>query len=376
LWQLGQLLGGVGDGRRHRRDSKAHTKEPHDPEAEEHIWPRAVETTTQDDARSTATSSAFGSDVDARVAVQRREHEAALACGRNKTVVATVLAEDAPSMLLPLAESASRFGFPCIVVQPFAPAASPSPLLFMLDAPQPPLYPRSRWCNSSSAYASRRVELHRLRMWSALADQGISVLGVDQTRRLLRDPLPVLATMRTRSGALPDVLGHTPGWFAKHFYISSPFFVRSTLATRALLRAATPRVRGAHEDVVFSEELNFGAGLAAACCHTECLGKQLLGSATAAALRTRSAPAKQLPMLDVDVRVEAAPGHSRHRPNAAQCHVAGLEFDDEPPLAPPPPNATANRWPRDLESGNLATHGARRYVLPQGLEPDAFRMSC
>ena len=306
-------------------------------------------------------------------------------CVRNNTVVATVLASDMPSSLLPLAESAARFGFPCIVVQPFAQVSTTTPLLFVLNPPNPPLLPRSRWCNSSGAFLSRRIELHRMRMWSALAAEGVHVLGLDPLRRLQRDPLPALAAMRTRAGAVPDVLGHTPGWFAKHFYLSSPFYVRSTNATRSLLRAATLRVRGAHEDVVFSEELNFGAGHEATCCHTECLGKYL-ATAVSPSHRVRSAPASPsappMPMLDVDTRIETSPGVTRHRPNGAQCRAMGLEYDDTPPHAPLPPNSTANRWPRDLANGDIATFGSRRYgTTAKGLplmqlawRADAFNM--
>ena len=203
-----------------------------------------------------------------------------------------------------------------------------------------------------------------MRMWSTLLDQGLSILGMDAKSRLLHDPLPALAAMRTRAGSIPDVLSHTPGWFAKHFYLSSPFFIRATVATRALLHAAAARVNGAHEDVVFSEELNFGAGHAATCCHTECLGKSLVGKIVAPPRRGAPAAAASPPsppMLDTDARVESLPGRSRHWPNGAQCRLMGLEYDDAPPLAPAPPNATANRWPRDLVSGELATSGARRY---------------
>ena len=307
------------------------------------------------------------------------------ACARNGTVVAVVLGDDPPSALLPLAASAEAFGFPCIVVQPFAPLSQPwaSPRLLMLMAPQPPLLPRSRWCNSSAAYTARRIELHRMRMWMSLLEQGLSVFGLGIKNLLLRDPLPAIAAMRTRAGTIPAVLGHTPGWFAKHFYLSSPFFVRATPATRALLRAAAARVRGAHEDVVFSEELNFGAGSQAACCHTECLGKGLVGTAAVPPRRTPPAAAwpPSPPMLDTDARVESsAPAQSRHWPNGAQCRARGLTYDDVPPLAPAPPNATANRWPRDPASGELAAFGARRYgttakklpLFQLAWRPDAF----
>ena len=54
--------------------------------------------------------------------------------------------------------------------------------------------------------------------------------------------------------------------------LSSLPSIHATDATRALLRAAGPRVHGGHEDVIFSEELNFNeAFVNVSCCHTPCL---------------------------------------------------------------------------------------------------------
>ena len=66
------------------------------------------------------------------------------------------------------------------------------------------------------------------------------------------------------------------------------------------------------------------------------------------------------PLLNHDVRNEAPPGRSRHWPNGERCRALSLEYDDAPPHAPAPPNATSNRWPRDA-SGSLAASGAKRY---------------
>jgi hypothetical protein len=287
-------------------------------------------------------------------------------CAVNRTVVATVLSGHQAS-LLPLAESASKVGFPCIVVLPFAdPSTAPaSPFIMLLPAPRPALLPRSRWCNGTG-YAARRIQLYRMRLWRTLLGMDLSVLGVEASRRLLRNPLPAIAAMRTRASRVPDVLGFTPGWFAKHFYLSSTMFVRATAATRALLEAAVPRVSGADEDVIFSEELNFGAGRNATCCHTECFSR-LVAPASSERRRKAATPAAAAaaatprpPLLDHDVRNEAPPGRSRHWPNGERCRALGLEYDDAPPHAPAPPNATSNRWPRDA-SGSLAASGAKRY---------------
>ena len=305
-------------------------------------------------------------------------------CAINRTVIATVLSSQQQSTLLPLAESASSHGFGCIVVQPFSDFPAPetsSSLILLLPAPRPALLPRSRWCNGTE-YIARRIQLHRMRLWRTLLDAGLSLLGVEGTRRLLRNPLPAIGAMRTRADHIPDILGFTPGWFAKQFYLSSTIFIRATAATRALLRASAPRVHGAHDDVIFSEELNFGAGRAAACCHTECLSKLIVAVSAKKRKAAAAGAATSRPLLDVDARHEApAPGLSRHWPNGAQCRAMGLEYDDAPPLAPAPPNETGNRWPRDA-SGSLATFGARRYgTTAAGLplfqlawRPDAFNV--
>lgn len=177
-------------------------------------------------------------------------------CALNRTVIATILtSEQQPSSLLPLAESALAHGFPCLVVQPFdaivPSAAAKSNALFLLPPPNPRLYPRSRWCNGSD-YISRRTQLHRLKMWHHVLRQNLNVLGVDSSKhRLVHNPLPAIAAMRTRADLIPDVVGHTPGWFAKHYYLSHTFFIRATDQTRRLVAAAAARVVGAHEDVVF-----------------------------------------------------------------------------------------------------------------------------
>ena len=231
-------------------------------------------------------------------------------CALNGTVVASVLTGSIES-IMPLAASVAAAGFRCLVVQPFdTPLSSVPPQLMLLPPPTPPLLPRSRFCNGSQ-YTARRAQLHRMHLWNHLLGQGLHVFSVASSARLLRTPLPAIAALRTRDGSeeLPDVIGSTPGWFMKHYYLSSTMYIRATNETRALLQAALPRVRGAHddvdrraymhagmhapmhayvhvhtyvhtrgahEDVVFSEELNFGAGRHATCCHTECLAKHVV----------------------------------------------------------------------------------------------------
>ena len=88
-----------------------------------------------------------------------------------------------------------------------------------MPPPNPPLLPRSLWCNVSrgTQYTSRRRQLHRMRLWTLILSEGFDLLGLDVTRRLLRDPLPALAALTTRAdlqyggtgiaGVPPDVVG-------------------------------------------------------------------------------------------------------------------------------------------------------------------------
>jgi hypothetical protein len=179
-------------------------------------------------------------------------------CAQNGTVVATPLPPHSLPIILTLARSAAAAGFPCIVVQPFVTLSAPfDPLLSPLPAPDPPLLPRSRWCNASkkSEYWRRLSSLHRMLLWRTLLDRGLNVLGVDAERRLVRNPLPAIAALRTRDeaqyglGAPPDVLGGAPGWYLKEYYLHT-VWLRACDATRALLRRAEARVRGASDQTV------------------------------------------------------------------------------------------------------------------------------
>jgi len=149
------------------------------------------------------------------------------ACSFNTTVTACVVTADDKHALASLAASARAYGFPCIVVQPTSSRIAPSPHVLVLPPPYPPLLPRSRWYNGTG-YGHRRVQLHRMRHWQALLNHGLNVLARNPSHTLLRNPLPPMAAMRTRAAsgnAIPDVLGSTPGWFMKHYYLSSPLFI-------------------------------------------------------------------------------------------------------------------------------------------------------
>ena len=192
-----------------------------------------------------------------------------------------------------------------------------------LPPPPKPLLPRARWCNKTAAeYKKRRVQFYRMLLWRTLLDRGLNVLGVDPSVRLKRDPLPAIAVFQTRpdkqygSSAKADVLGGTPGWFLKEYYLHT-MWIRSTPATRALLRQAEARTFGVYDQTAFTEELNWGAGANATCCHTACLSAQ-----------TTSSPVVKLPK-------------SSSATEATTC-----AFDAKPPDAPPPPNATRHVWAR------------------------------
>ena len=236
-------------------------------------------------------------------------------CAQNGTVVVTTAAPSNLARIVALAADVRMVGFGCLVVE--ALSATPMqgwpqevPGALMLASPDAPLLPRARWCNNSQ-YDFRRTQLSRQRAWRLLLSHGLDILGVDPSTRLLRNPLPVITAQRTAKGPPPDVLGKAPGWFLKE-YVLSGIWIRSTVTTRALLERVEARTWGAWDQLIFSEELNWGAGRGAACCHTNCL------SAT--------------------MSVKAAPkGPARL---AREC----LSSEATPPGAPAPPNGTRNNW--------------------------------
>ena len=271
----------------------------------------------------------------------------------NRTVVASVLPTSIETVM-PLARSAQAAGFGCIVVQPLEPVTLTDDerrALLLLDLPVKPLLPRSMWCNSSQ-YTSRRRQFYRLRLWRLVLDSGFDLLGVDPSRQLLRNPLPAIAALRTRdepehgSGVRPDVIGHTPGWFLKQFGLSVGMWIRSTEATRTVLRRSEARVRGCQDEVVFTEELNWGDGVGnhsvMPCCHSECLSKQFTteDKSTAAARKQKERR-----------RADA--------PTPPRCAA-----DDAPPRAPPPPNATRHGWADPTKKNGTRRYGTSRAGLP------------
>ena len=250
---------------------------------------------------------------------------AAHRCALNRTVVASVIGPGALRTALPLARSARDAGFPCVVVLPFgnvnATANDHSDLLLLLPSLAVPLLPRSQWCRTTwRDYILRRTQLYRMMLWRNLVELGFDVLGVDTSRRIRRNPLPALVALRTRdeeqygSGAAPDVIGHTPGFYLKQYSFATPIWIRSTEATRTLLRRAAARSFGALDELVFTEELNWGAGAGAICCHSSCL-----------ALHFTSSPVV----------------HPIPTPHSTTCATNETRL----PLAPPPPNATRHVWP-------------------------------
>lgn len=102
-------------------------------------------------------------------------------------------------------------------------------------------------------------------------------------------------------------------------------WIRATEATRSVIRRSEARVRGCHDEVVFTEELNWGDGVGRhevlPCCHSECLLKQF-------SLTKRAPPPRKT--------------------KRASCAA-----DDSPPLAPPPPNASRHGWANASRDGSV-----------------------
>ena len=267
-------------------------------------------------------------------------------CAKNNTVIATILRPGALPILMPLAESAAAAGFPCVVAQPMVEMSTSSPLVHLLPLVHPPPLPHSRWCNQSNVkvhteYWPRRSQLLRARTWRLLLDAGLDVLGLDSSRRLKRDPLPAFGALRTRAdvqygaGAAPDMISTTPGWFLKQVGFPMGVWIRSTRATRALLARTEIRVNGCSDETLFTEELNWGAGANATCCHAECMAK-LTGS---------------------------EPVVRSHVPQTTEATCAE---DGTVPLAPGPPKASRNGWAdsRAHNGSGMKRYGTTRAGLP------------
>ena len=275
-------------------------------------------------------------------------------CALNGTVVASVL-PSASAAIMPLARSAIAAGFGCVVVQPIESVTLTDDerrVLLLLDLPSKPLLPRSMWCNTSQ-YMARRRQFYRLRLWRIVLESGLDLLGVDATRVLLRNPLPAIVSLRTRdeaehgSGVRPDMVGHTPGWFLKQFGLGVGMWLRSTEATRILLRRSEARVRGCQDEVVFTEELNWGDAVGnhsvLPCCHSDCLSKQFAASS--------------------DKSVAAAVRKPKER-RGSDSAGPSCAADDAPPRAPPPPNATRHGWADPSKKNGTRRFGTSRAGLP------------
>jgi len=275
----------------------------------------------------------------------------AASCAVNDTVVAAVLYPGALKTLLPLAHSASAASFPCIIAQPFEEtplSETDKRVVFLMPVISPPMLPRARWCNRTASskgageYWSRRTQFLRVRLWHSLLEAGLNVLGIDASRRLRRNPLPALGSLRTRddpqygSSAAPDVVSTTPGWFLKQIGLSTGVWIRSTPATRALLSRTVARVPGCSDETIFTEELNWGVGSNATCCHHECIAKQF----------------------------STEPVVRSFIPTATPADCAAN--DTALPLAPPPPNASRNGWadPKARNGTGVKRYGTTKGGLP------------
>lgn len=205
--------------------------------------------------------------------------------------------------------------------------------------------PRSAACDSGDANsASHRARRPRQRTWV-----------------VYEALLPVSTALHPRDNRNALAAARGSACAPRHRLDARP---RAAMHTHPEPRLPPQRVRGGHEDVVFSEELNFGAGREARCCHSDCLGyiaTKPRASSTPATIPMDVPRRATSPPL-TEQRTEApAPGVAREASNGERCHAASLRYDDTPPLAPSPPNGTANRWPRSELDGSIASFGARRY---------------
>ena len=271
-------------------------------------------------------------------------------CSNNNTVVATVASTAYAPALLQLGSSASAVGFPCVLVQPMdAEHGLPTPVpasLLMLPVPEPALLPRRQWCEvQSHRYGHRRAQLFRVRLWRMVLDRGLDLLAVDAVLRFTASPLPhVHGFVSSAFGQPVEVLGAQPGYagwgFSKAFRTTA-IWLRSTERTRALLRHVENRTFGGVDQLVLSEELNFGPPFAnVSCCHTPCLG----------------APPLDCPRGPTHLHATTAPGpRPRHlaagglfdpRPTKVDkgWSPPPLRCRDDAPPAAPPPLATRLRW--------------------------------
>lgn len=225
------------------------------------------------------------------------EHMAA--CSTSGTVVGTVASVSYVQALVLLSQDALAAGFPCIIVQTydaFVTAKAKRALrgqnmshVRALSLPKLPLLPRTIWCKESShdnaasrisvqRYGWRRSHLYRTRMWRAVLENGYNLLAVDldwsfvDMRSVPLQPagtiLRALQAMRTIENRTPDVVALHDGPTRLMLNVGC-MFVRSTRATIDLAKRVENRSRGAWDQAVFNEELNFAPHHEISCCHTE-----------------------------------------------------------------------------------------------------------
>ena len=221
--------------------------------------------------------------------------EAVAACANSGTVVGTVASASYIPALVALSQEAAMVGFPCTIVQTYEAFTTAKAKRVLrgqdlsyvraLSLPASPLLPRTIWCDANTAshistqrHGWRVSHLYRARMWRAVLENGHHLLAVDldwsflDMRRVPLKPagtiLRALEAMRTVKDEPPDIVALHDGPTRLLLNVGC-MLVRSTPGTVALAKRVENRTRGAWDQAIFNEELNFASEHKVSCCHTE-----------------------------------------------------------------------------------------------------------
>ena len=203
-------------------------------------------------------------------------------CALSNTVIGTAISSGYAQPLHTLALSATRVGFPCIVVQPIYPGwpwAHPTlvanlSLFRAVPDPARPFLPREERCrNNHSGYGWRRVHPYKMKMWMFVLNAGFNLLGMDSDWVLIANPLPRLLTSHqlllsskannsyervAMDDHAADFVAVLHDGYGRRQLNIGLVFVRSTPITIMLARTAFNRSFAAQDQPIINEELNAG----------------------------------------------------------------------------------------------------------------------
>lgn len=259
-------------------------------------------------------------------------------CASLNTVVGVVASARYGRALVGLSHSAVAAGFGCVAVQAVGPQWFPElghPRVRALPRPGsasgPPLLPHAPWCNRSQmafAYTKRLTQLYKAFMLRAVLRMGFHLLAVDCDWRFLAVSAlpfanrvsPMMLNPAAHALTLKpemDVVALHDGYGFKQLNIGL-MWMRHTPLTLVLAERVLNRTRGAWDQLVLNEELNFRTEFRnISCCHTE----QLLCLLNHSAAESPAQQVRELP--------------------ARRCWGA---HDRAVPTAADPPVGTRNRW--------------------------------